>query len=62
MGAKLEAYFERVKESGGTTAQMKLAMLTRLSPKKAREAEDSGQNIALFESAIAKLKEQGVIT
>lgn len=61
MGAKLEAYFEKVKETGGATAQMKLAMLTKLSPKKAREADDSDANIAVFESAIAKLKEQGVL-
>jgi len=61
MGAKLEAYFEKVKETGGATAQMKLAMLTKLSPKKAREAEDSEANIALFEGALEKLKDQGVL-
>jgi hypothetical protein len=61
MGAKLEAYFDRVKEAAGATAQMKLAMLTRMSPKKAREAEDSDANIAVFELAMERLKEQGVL-
>ena len=61
MGAELESYFDMVKEKGGPTAQMKLAMLTKLSPKKARDAEDNDANVAVFEKAVARLKEQGVI-
>ena len=61
MGAKLESYFDMVKEKGGATAQMKLAMLTKLSPKKAREADDSPENIAIFDKAVDRLKEQGVL-
>ena len=61
MGAKLETYFDVVKEKGGAAAQMKLAMLTKLSPKKARESEDNDANIAIFEKAVERLKEQGVI-
>lgn len=55
MGAKLEEYFVKVKAEGGLNAQMKLAMLTKMSPAKAKEAPDNEANIRIFEEAIKKL-------
>ena len=55
MGAKLEEYFVKVKAEGGLNAQMKLAMLTKMSPAKAKESPDSETNIRIFEEAMKKL-------
>ena len=55
MGAKLEEFFAEAKARGGLNAQMKLAMLTRMSPSKAKEAPDTEENVKLFEEAIRKL-------
>lgn len=55
MGAKLQSYFEKIKATGGLNAQMKLAMLTRMSPSKAKDAPDNEANIRLFEEAMKKL-------
>ena len=55
MGAKLEEYFTKAKADGGLTAQMKLAMLTKMSPAKAKEAPDDEANIKVFEDAMQKL-------
>lgn len=55
MGAKLESYYEKAKAAGGLNAQMKLAMLTKMSPAKAKEAPDTDANIKIFEEAMKKL-------
>lgn len=55
MGAKLVAYFEKARQQGGLEAQVKLAMLTKLSKKAAEKAPDSPENIKKFEEAMAKL-------
>lgn len=55
MGAKLEEFFAKAKAQGGLTAQMKLAMLTRMSPAKAKEAPDDEANIKVFKEAMKKL-------
>lgn len=55
MGAKLQSYFEIAKKNGGLTAQMKLAMLTKMSPAKAKDAPDNEANIKIFEEAMKKL-------
>lgn len=55
MGAKLESYFEKAKTQGGLSAQMKLAMLTKMSPSKAKDAPDNEANIAIFEKAMEKI-------
>ncbi len=51
MGNRLVAYFEKAKAKGGLIGQVKLATLTRMSSKAAAEAEDSPENIKLFEEA-----------
>lgn len=55
MGQKLASYFETAKAKGGLSAQVKLAAITKMSAAKAASAEDSPQNISLFEKAIAML-------
>jgi hypothetical protein len=55
MGEVLEAYFEKVKAKGGLVAQVKLAMITKMSLQKAKQAPDSPDNIALFEEALSKI-------
>ena len=55
MGAKLEAYFDKAGQLGGLEAKVKLAMLTKLSGKMAKEAPDSPENIKKFEEAMAEL-------
>jgi hypothetical protein len=57
MGAKLAAYFEKAKRQGGLEAQVKLAMLTKLSQKAAAEAPDSPENIKRFEEAMVRLEQ-----
>jgi hypothetical protein len=55
MGAILVSYFEKAKEKGGLEAQIKLAMLTRMSSQTAQSAADSPENIAMFEEALSKI-------
>ena len=55
MGEKLASYFDKAKEKGGLEAQVKFAMLTRMSQSKAKDAEDSPENIALFEDSLSKI-------
>lgn len=56
MGTTLFTYYERAKEMGGLNAQIKLAMITKLSGEKAKEATDTPELIQLFEQAFAQLK------
>lgn len=58
MGRKVEAYFKEAQRRGGIGARMKLAILTRMSPKKALEAPDDEATLQRFEDAMAKLKAQ----
>jgi hypothetical protein len=55
MGSKLVSYFDKAKEKGGLSAQVKLAMLTKMSSATAMAAPDSSDNIKLFDDALAKL-------
>ncbi len=55
MGAALTAYFEKAKAKGGLAAQVKFAMLTKMSSEQASQAPDSPENIKKFEEALAKL-------
>ena len=62
MGKVLASYFNMAKEKGGLVAQMKLAIITKMSKEKALQAPDSQENIKLFEEVIRKLgdgQEQG---
>jgi hypothetical protein len=55
MGAKLAAIFDEVKAKGGLNAQIKFAMLTKLSAAKAKETPDTPEMIKLFEECKAKV-------
>lgn len=55
MGIKLASYFDIAKEKGGIGAQVKLAMITKMSRDQAMGVEDSEENIKLFEDALGKL-------
>jgi hypothetical protein len=55
MGKKLLTYFEKAGEKGGISAKVRLAMLTKMSSQMAEVAEDSPENIKLFEEAMKKL-------
>lgn len=55
MGEKLAAYFEKAKAKGGLLSAVKLATLTKMSGKAAAAAEDSPENIKLFEEAMRQL-------
>jgi len=55
MGIVLSTYFNKAKEKGGLSAQVKLALLTKMSAKAAAEAPDSTEIIKNFEEALAQL-------
>jgi len=55
MGTILSGYFAIAKNKGGLMAQVRLAMITKMSLEKAKQAPDSPENIKLFEEAIQKI-------
>ena len=55
MGDILVGYFAKAKEKRGLEGQIKLAMLTKMSGQKAQAAEDSTENIAIFEKALSQI-------
>jgi len=57
MGAILASYFDKVRETGGITAQVKLAMLTKMAKAAATQAPDSQENIKIFEEAVKQINE-----
>jgi hypothetical protein len=56
MGTRLASYFDKVKEFGGLSCQVKLAMITKMSSKQALEADDTPDKIQVFEKALAQIK------
>ncbi len=56
MGQKLAAVYQRAKEEGGFFAQVRLAMLTKLTLEKALKEPDTPENVRLFEEAYAKVQ------
>lgn len=56
MGTKLEEYFDKAKEKGGLSAQIKLAMITKMARKSAATHPDSAENIAIFEEAMKQIE------
>jgi hypothetical protein len=55
MGAALTAFFDKAKAKGGLAAQVKFAMMTKMSSEQAGQAPDSPDNIRKFEDALAQL-------
>lgn len=60
MGQRLSSYFALVRKEWGLPGQIRFAMLTKMSSVKAKEAEDSPENVALFERALEKLRREGI--
>ena len=55
MAQKLLAIYASAKEAGGMTAQMRLAMLTAMSAKKAETEPDSPENVVKFITAYKEI-------
>jgi hypothetical protein len=58
MGSKLSKFYDEAQQLGGASAQMKLAMLTLMSARKAAEAEDSPENLKKFSDAMVQIKQE----
>ena len=56
MGLKLLEYYREAKKLGGLTAQMRLAVITKIPGTKAEEVPDSPENIEKFERAMKEIK------
>lgn len=56
MGAQLVALFEQAKQHGGVKAQLKMAMITKLSITKAEAASDSAELIGVAQKALSDIK------
>lgn len=55
MGARLEKYYEFIREKGGVKEQMRLAMKTCIPSKHAGKEPDSEENIQKFRQAIKEI-------
>jgi hypothetical protein len=55
MGDRLVEFYKQARARGGIEAQIKLALITKLSCTKAQALEDSADNLGLFENAFRKI-------
>ncbi len=58
MAAKLASYFDQASSIGDFQAKMKLALLTKMNSAQAASADDSPENIALFETAMKSIRDE----
>jgi hypothetical protein len=56
MAAKLNEFYKQAAQEFGLAGRIKLAMLTKVSSEKAEAAEDSPENIRIFEQALQQLR------
>ena len=56
MGSRLVALFEQAKQHGGMKAQLKMAMITKLSVTKAEEANDSPELVGIAQKALSDIR------
>ena len=56
MGSQLVALFEQAKQHGGMKAQLKMAMITKLSVTKAEEANDSPELVGIAQKALSDIR------
>ena len=59
MAAKLNEFYKQAAQEFGLAGRIKLAMLTKISSEKAEAAEDSPENIRIFEQALRQLRSGG---
>jgi len=55
MGKILKSYYDQAAAKGGISAQVKLAMITKIPSVKALELPDSEENIKIFREAIDRI-------
>jgi hypothetical protein len=58
MGNKLEEFYAKATDIGGLKAKMMLAVITKISSKKAKEEPDSPENLKKFQDAMAELEKE----
>jgi hypothetical protein len=56
MGQKLLKYYDEAKKIGGLTAQIRLAVITKIPGNKAEAAPDLPESLAKFEAAINEIR------
>jgi hypothetical protein len=56
MAAKLNEFYKQAAQEFGLAGRIKLAMLTKISSEKAEAADDSPENIRIFEQALQQLR------
>lgn len=56
MGQKLVKFYEEAKRIGGLTAQMRLAVITKIPGTKAESTPDTAENVVKFEQALEEIK------
>ena len=56
MAAKLSEFYKQAAQEFGLAGRIKLAMLTKISSEKAANADDSPENIRIFEQALKQLR------
>jgi hypothetical protein len=59
MGVKLNEFYKQAAQEFGLAGRIKLAMLTKISSEKAEAADDSPENIRVFEQALQQLRSAG---
>ena len=59
MATRLNEFYQQAAREFGLAGRIKLAMLTKISSEKAQAAEDSLENIRIFEKAMQQLRSGG---
>jgi hypothetical protein len=59
MAAKLTEFYKQAAQEFGLAGRIKLAMLTKISSEKAELADDSPENVRVFEQALKQLRAGG---
>ena len=59
MATRLNEFYQQAAQEFGLAGRIKLAMLTKISSEKAQAAEDSLENIRIFEKAMQQLRSGG---
>lgn len=58
MGEKLIHFYEKAKSLGGIKAQMRMAVITRISSVRAKELPDTPANLATFQEALEEIEKE----
>jgi len=59
MATRLNEFYQQAAQEFGLAGRIKLAMLTKISSERAEAAEDSPENIRIFEKALQQLRAGG---